>query len=227
MTQTSRRILNPPLAVATILVLVGAGWLARAGQASGNAIAQARNDGYDSIVLTAQLGTAGFGAKAAETLAVITGDAAQRRRADDDAGRVAANPITPAVADTIRNGTASGAPGGLFGQAAAAADSPRERAAVAEAGLRWQRYVSSVAALRAAPNPAAATAIAVGQASADFNGFNFSVESILGQNRGQFLDGLGSAADRTSRVPTGVLLLLLGAIATAFWGYQLRINDYR
>ena len=227
MMRTSRRILNPPLVVATILVLVALGWQARAGDASGRALNKARNDGYDSIVLTAQLGSAGFGAKAAETLAVITGDAGQRRRADEDAGRVTASPITPAVAAAIRAGTASGAPGGLFGQAASAADSPRERAAVAEAGLRWQRYVASVAALRAAPNPAAATAIAVGQASADFNGFNFSVESILGQNRGQFLDGLGTAADRTDRVPTGVLLLLLAAIAAVFWGYQLRINDYR
>ncbi len=227
MTRTSRRILNLPLAVATILILVAFGWLARAGQASGTALNEARNDGYNSIVLTAQLGTAGFGAKAAETLAVITGDAGQRRRADEDAGRVAASPITPAVADAIRKGAAGSAPGGLFGQAAVAADSPRERAAVAEAGLRWQRYVASVGALRAAPNPAAATAIAVGQANADFNGFNFSVESILGQNRGQFLDGLGTAADRTARVPTGVLLLLLGALAAMFWGYQLRINDYR
>jgi hypothetical protein len=98
---------------------------------------------------------------------------------------------------------------------------------VAEAGLRWQRYLTTVAALRAAPNAAAATAIAVGQANSDFNGFNFSVEAILGQNRGQFLDGLGTAADRTSRLPTGVLLLLLGALGAMFWGYQLRIRDYR
>ncbi|MGI8807311.1 MAG: hypothetical protein ACR2KK_05635 [Acidimicrobiales bacterium] len=227
MTRTSRRILNPPLVVATVLALVALGWLARANQSSGRALADARDDGYDSIVLTAQLGGAGFGAKAAETLAVITGDATQRTRADEDAARVASSQITPAVADFIRLGTASGAPGGLLGQAAAAADSPRERAAVAEAGLRWQRYVTTVGTLRAAPNPAAATAIAVGPASADFNGFNFSMQSILGQNRGQFLDGLGTAADRTSRLPTGVLLLLLGAIGAMFWGYQLRINDYR
>jgi hypothetical protein len=228
MMRTSRRILNPPLVVATIAGLVALGWLTRAGDASGNALNEARKDGYDSIVLTAQLGTAGFGAKAAETLAVITGDAGQRRRADEDASRVATSPIDPAVVAGMRAGTlVKDAPGGLFGQAATAADSPRERAAVAEAALRWQRYVTSVAALRAAPNQAAATAIAVGQASADFNGFNFAIESILGQNRGQFLDGLGTAADRTNRVPTGVLLLLLAAIATMFWGYQLRINDYR
>ncbi len=98
---------------------------------------------------------------------------------------------------------------------------------MAEAAVRWQRYETTVASLRAAPNQAAATAIAVGQANSDFNGFNFSVESILGQNRGQFLDGLATAAHRTSRLPTGVLLLLLVALGSALWGFQLRINDYR
>ncbi|GAC1371596.1 MAG: hypothetical protein NVSMB32_15700 [Actinomycetota bacterium] len=97
---------------------------------------------------------------------------------------------------------------------------------MAEAALRWQRYQDTVALLRAAPTPAAAQAIAVGQANADFNGVNFSVESILGQNRGQFLDGLTSAANRTANVPTGVTLVLLAAVATMLWGYQLRIDDY-
>jgi hypothetical protein len=140
---------------------------------------------------------------------------------------VANTPVSASVADSIRQGRAAGAPGGLLGQAATAADTARERAAVAEAALRWQRYEATVTTLRAAPNQAAATAIAVGPASSDFNGFNFSVESILGQNRGQFLDGLATAADRTTRLPTGILLLLLAALATALWGFQLRINDYR
>lgn len=225
--RTSRRILNLPLVAATVLSLVALGWLVNADRTSGSALAGARLHGYDSIVLTAQLGSAGFGAKANETLAVITGDANQRAAADADAQRVATSPVTASVADNIRSGQGSGAPGGLLGQAAAAADTARERAAVAEAAERWQRYEATVATLRAAPNQPAATAIAVGQANSDFNGFNFSVESILGQNRGQFLSGLATAANRTSRVPTGVLLLLLGALAAAFWGFQLRINDYR
>ena len=225
--RTSRRIVNPPLALATVLCVVALGWLVSADRSSGRALSSARAHGYDSIVLTAQLGSAGFGAKASETLAVITGDASQRAAADADAQRVATAPITGAVAGLVRRGQAGGAPGGLLGQAAAAADTSRERAAVAEAGVRWQRYEETVATLRAAPNQAAATAISVGQANSDFNGFNFSVESILGQNRGQFLDGLATAADRTARLPTGVLLLLLAALGAAFWGFQLRINDYR
>ena len=227
LTRTSRRVVNPPLALATVACLVALGWLVSADRTSGSALAGARTHGYDSIVLTAQLGSAGFGAKAADTLAVITSDPTQRSAADADAQRVATSAVTDQMADLIRRGQAGGAPGGLLGQAASAADTARERAAVAEAAQRWQRYETTVATQRAAPNQAAATAIAVGQANSDFNGFNFSVESILGQNRGQFLDGLATAAHRTSRVPTGVLLLLLAALGAAFWGFQLRINDYR
>ena len=225
--RTSRRVVNPPLAAATVLCLAAGGWLVQTDRGSGANLGDARRQGYDSIVLTAQLSSAGFGAKAAETLAVITGDAAQRAAADAAAKEVATAAVTATTADTIRAGNARGAPGGLLGRAATAADTARERAAVAEASVRWQRYETTVAALRAAPNQAAATAIAVGQANSDFSGFNFSVESILGQNRGQFLDGLASAANRTTRLPLGVLLLLVAALAAAFWGFQLRINDYR
>ncbi|MEA2686558.1 MAG: hypothetical protein QOE93_1753, partial [Actinomycetota bacterium] len=181
-TRVSRRILNLPLAVATILALAALGWLAVAGQGSGTAIDDARRDGYDSIVVTAQLGREGFGAKAAETLAVITGDDSHRADADAGARNLATSPVTPQVAGAIRDGRAGGAPGGLIGQAAAAADSPRERAAVAEVAVRWQQYVDTVATLRAQPTAAAARAVAVGPANSTFNGFNFSVQAVLGQN---------------------------------------------
>ena len=92
---------------------------------------------------------------------------------------------------------------------------------------RWQRYRDTVAALRSAPSAADARAVAVGRSNAEFNGFNFSVEAVLGQSRGQFLAGLETAADRTERVPTAALLLVLGALVAALWGFQLRINDYR
>ena len=218
MMRASHRLVNLPLALATILTAIALGWLAVANQSSGNDMSSARSDGYDSIVITAQLGRAGFGAKAAETLALITGDTGQRTAADADAQQVASGRITDAGA---------GLPTGLLQQASDAADSARERAAVAEAAVRWQRYQATVASLRAAPNPTAAKAIAVGQASSDFNGFNFSLQSVLGQNRTQFLAGLTSAANLVTRLPTAVLLLLLAALAAMFWGFQLRINDYR
>ncbi len=226
-TRASRRLVNLPLAVGTIALAAALAWLVVAERGSGSALRDAHRQGYDSIALTAQLQTAGFGAKAAETLALVTGDASQRSDADTRASRVSTTPVTPAMVTTIRTGATEGGPDGLLGQAAAAAATPRARAAVAEVAERWQRYRDTVAALRSAPTPADARAIAVGRSNAEFNGFNFSVEAVLGQSRAQFLDGLETAADRTSRVPTAALLLVLGALVAALWGFQLRINDYR
>ncbi|HEX7276188.1 MAG TPA: hypothetical protein VF244_02345, partial [Acidimicrobiales bacterium] len=70
-------------------------------------------------------------------------------------------------------------------------------------------------------------AIAVGPGSATFNGFNFSVESVLSDNRGQFLDGLASAADRMGSLTLVALFLPLVAAAGALGGFQLRINEYQ
>ena len=223
----SRRILNPPLVVALVLTVAAFAWLTRAGQSSGHDLASARRKGYDSIVITARLSSAGFGAKAEQTLAVITGDAGRNRDADTNARAVAAAPVTDVSATAIRRGDAGAGPGGLLGRAAAAADSPRERAAVAEAALRWERYLGTVAAVRAAPDQASARTIATGPANADFNGFNFSIEAILGQNRDQFLAGLASAAAATSGVSAAVLLLVLGAVFASLVGFQVRINEYR
>ncbi|MGH9280477.1 MAG: hypothetical protein ACRD12_20585 [Acidimicrobiales bacterium] len=203
--RTSRRIVNPPLALATLLVGVTLIWLVAANQLSGRHLDRARSRGYDSIVLTARLGSAGFGAKAAETLALITGDAGQRAQADADAANVQT----------------------LLVEAAASADSPREEAAVEDVDIRWQRYVATVAAQRGAPNAAAARAVAVGPANSTFNGFNFATQLVLSQNRDQFLDDLEEAAQTAARLPQGVLLLLLVALAAALWGFQIRINDYR
>lgn len=225
--KASRRLVNLPLAVGTLALAAALVWLVLAERGSGSAIRDARRQGYDSIALTAQLQTAGFGAKANETLALVTGDANQRADADSRASVVATAQVTPAVAESIRSGTSEGAPGGLLGQAATTSATPRARAALAEVAERWQRYRDTVSTLRSAPSPAEARAIAVGRSNAEFNGFNFSVEAVLGQSRGQFLAGLEAAAARTSRVPTAALLLVLGALVAALWGFQLRINDYR
>ena len=93
-------------------------------------------------------------------------------------------------ADAIRAGTAAGAPGGLLGQAAAGGRPPRERAAVAEAAVRWQRYRDTVAALRRhrrRPRPGPSPS---GRPTPTSTASTSRCEAVLGQNRGQFLDGL-------------------------------------
>ncbi len=114
--KTSRRLVNLPLAVGTLALAAALVWLVLAERGSGSAIRDARRQGYDSIALTAQLQTAGFGAKANETLALVTGNSNQRAALTPRCRTVAvpagSRPGSPAA---IRAGTAEGAPGGLLG----------------------------------------------------------------------------------------------------------------
>lgn len=222
----SRRIVNVPLALATLLLVGAIGWLVAATFRSGSDIEQARADGYDSISLTSRIQTTAYRAKADETVALITGDASRRASAVSTAQTLLADRVSAAAVEAVRQGR-DPALSGLLTDAAAEADSDRERAAVAEMLVRWQRYQDTTAQLRATADPAQQRIIAVGPGSATFNGFNFSVESVLSDNRSQFLDGLASAADRVGNLTLVALFLPLLAALGALGGFQLRINEYQ
>ncbi len=221
----SRRVVNLPMAVATLLLVGAIGWLVAATFQSRADIETARADGYDSITLTSRIQTAAYRAKADETVALINGDGARRTSATATARSLLAGPATPAAVDAVRQGRAPGVQG-LLTDAAGVADSDRERAAVAEMLVRWQRYQDTAAQLRAITNVDQQRAVFVGPTSATFNGFNFSVESVLGDNRDQFLDGLASAADRLGNLTLVALFLPLLAALGALVGFQLRLNEY-
>ena len=221
----SRRLLNLPMASATLLLVGAIGWLVFATIRSGSDIEQARSDGYDSITLTSRIQTTAYRAKADETVALITSDQARRASAAQTAQALLAGPATPAAVSAVREGRDPGL-AGLLTDAGDVADSDRERAAVAEMLVRWQRYQDTATQLRAATDAAQARAVAVGPASATFNGFNFSVESVLSDNRSQFLEGLKSSADRLGYLTLIALLVPLVAALGALGGLQLRLNEY-
>lgn len=207
LTGRSRRLVNVPLALATMAVLVTLAWVVTVDQRAGDDLAVARADGYRSIELTAEIQTVGSAAKSAETLALITGDPSTRAAADRSSTALAGD--------------------GLIGQAVDAADSARERAAVSEVLVWWDRYRTAVDGLRQAPDPETARALATGEVSSAFSGFNVSVESVLGDNQTQFAAALGSAARRYDGLGTVVLAGGALAIALVLAGFQLRINEYR
>ncbi|MGI8984879.1 MAG: hypothetical protein ACR2HM_10160 [Acidimicrobiales bacterium] len=221
----SRRLVNLPLALASLLLIGGIGWLLAATVRSGTDIETARADGYDSITLTARIQSAAYRAKADETVNLISADPARRASAAATAQALLGGRATVEAVEAVRRGTASGLPG-LLTDAAGVADSDRERAAVAEMLVRWQRYQDTAAQVRAATDPEQQRAAFVGPVSATFNGFNFSVESVLSDNRDQFLDGLASATDRLGTVSLAALLLPLLAALGALAGFQLRLNEY-
>ena len=67
---------------------------------------------------------------------------------------------------------------------------------------------------------------ATGPGNADFNGFNTSVESVLSDNRTQFLDGVASARDRLNLLRIIGIALPALAAALTFLGFQRRIAEY-
>jgi len=222
----THRILNPGLAFATVLVLVAVAWTSTTTARSEARFDRGRQDGYESIALTAQVASTAYKARADETVALIGSDRSRQTLADQAASLLMAMPVTPATLAAVRAGDDPGG-AGLFPQVARGADTARERAAVAELLARWQRYRDTVALLRAAPSPEQARTVAVGPASSTFNGFNFTLESVLGDNREQFLDALDGSARALRGLTIITLALPLLAALGVLVGYQMRINEYR
>lgn len=221
----SRRLVNVPMVVATLLLVGGVGWLVTASLRSGADIETARSDGYDSITLTSRIQSAAYRAKADETVNLITADPARRASATAVAQTLLAGRATTAAIGAVREGRAPGL-AGLLTDAAGVADSDRERAAVAEMIVRWQRYQDTATQLRSVTNADQQRAVFVGPVSATFNGFNFSVEAVLSDNRDQFFAGLASAGDRLGSLTLVALFLPLLAALGALFGFQLRLNEY-
>lgn len=205
-TQTKRTI-NPGLLLATITVLALGIWLILANVGRTTDLNEARDEGYDTIVLTADLQTAAFDYKTNEAAAII-GTApfsGESRQASVD--RV--DTLLADIQDT--------------------AGSDRERASSAELTQRWERYLltsNEIAGQLDAGDIEKARASAIGAGSRDFNGFNTTVESVLLANRDQFNESVQSAANRLEWLLIGMIGLPLLAAAFALGGYQTRINEY-
>lgn len=220
----SRRLLSSALVLATVLLVAAVVWLVTAAAAAFNDIDAASTDGYQSIAVTADIQTSASRSKSAEMVALITGDAGRRTVATTAAQEVAAARISDDQIALVRTGEPFDSPGLLF-DAAREADSDRERAAVAEAMVWWQRYADTVEGLRGAP-PELAPLIAINQANPTFNGFNFTVESVLGDNQTQFLDRLDEGRRSLRWLILGPLAVALVAAVLALLGFQSRINEY-
>lgn len=233
----TRRLVNVPLALATLLVLVATVWLFVAAGRQQDEVGDARRVGIDSIGLTGNIQATAYRAKSAESLALIgtTSNADQFAAAEQIASTLLATKVDPAMIDQARSGDALAA-NGLLVDAADAADTDREHASVGEILVRWQRYRDTSAAIRStagqstasgASGLAAARTIATNEGNSTFNGFNLAVESFLADNRTQFVEKLDAANDRLRGLRLAMIVLPILAAALALWGVQIRWNEYR
>lgn len=200
----TRRVFSPLLVIATVLTLAvalafEAGFFLR-----NSAIADARTGGYDAIAETASIQSDAFALQAAVGRSLI-----------DD--RPADLTELEARIDAGVNAVGAGA------------DSDRERAAADELAERWAAYRSSIGTITgtAASDPATAAGLYQGDGLSAFNGFNTTVDSVLLDNRLQFVDSLERGAGWVSFLPyLGIVLPVLAALA-ALLGIQRRLEQYR
>ena len=230
MTMRARRLVNIPIAIATIAVVVLAVWMIFAEIGQRRDLRSAADDGYASISSTARIQGAAYRAKADESLALLgSGAVGSFESFEQSARTLTSRDITAADAQQVRDGKPVVGEGLLF-DAARLADSSRERYAAAEMLVRWQRYRDTnrtiqAAATRGDRDAARLTATTTGNQA--FNGFNLSVESVVQDNTTQFEDSLSSADHRLHYLGASALLIPLAALLLMLWGTQMRINEYR
>lgn len=212
LTRRTRRLLNPPLVLATVAALAGVVWFGLATGAAVDRTATARSEAFDGIQNTAELQRQGLAARSASTVAAITGNPEAVSRARD-AETLVAGPLGQVDPD--------GQSEGLIADTVRAAPPGDERALAVEIAQRWNRFEA------AAREPGTSSLDDVVASADSFNGFNFAVEGLLGEYRDQFQELLDDAASRVSLLPFGVLGVAILAALLALIGFQLRLAEYR
>lgn len=200
----TNRILNPPLAAATMLVLVAVGWFASGLLVRDSALDNARSGGFESIQSTAAIQTDVYETQTLVSLRLITG------RGDS----------TESLLDGV---------GSSIERARNAADSTRELAAVDLLDQRFDRYRMAIADIeRLAQSGRADEAISLleDEGLSTFTGVNTSIESVLSDNRRQFLSGVADAVTAVDRLPLVLVVLPVLAALSALYGIQLRLREY-
>ena len=202
----SKRILNVGYALATLSLVIGVAVLTQQQLVRGQALANAETGGYESIATTSRLQADAFAVQSEVSLRLLgTGDPETDLETLMDA-------IEEDVAEVGRD-----------------ADSVRERAAADELAGRWARYratTSDIAAL-ADGSPDEAITRFQGSGISAFNGLNTSIESVLSDNRVQFIDGVEGAASAVRWLPVLTIVLPLIAALTIVWGTQRRLEEYQ
>lgn len=204
-----RRLMNVPLALATVVVLVLVGASLRGFTTQQRAFDDAESEAFDAIQLSEQIQQTAYRHRALGTSAVLDG-----------------SPVDLVDLEaTMGDGSF-----GLLHDARTVAGSDRERATVDELVARWERYLNESARSQQAlarDDIDGAQSIIQGSANSAFNGFNTTVEAALLDNREQFLAQLDTASDSLQWLRGLILAGSLVAALCAWWGFAQRIGEYR
>lgn len=203
-----RRVFNLPLVVATAVLIALLVWLNVSFNRQQQALSEARDGAYEAIGLTESIQRDAFAYRADETAAVFNPANAD----EDELAR-----LRDSVSDTIN-------------AASNEADSDRESAAIAEVGVRWDRYLATSDRLGlavSANDQNAARALVRGASTSAFTGFNTAVEGALYDNRTQFVASVDDALNALAYLRWIIVFATLGAAGLVWWGYGQRITEYQ
>jgi hypothetical protein len=210
----TRRLLNPFLVLATLAIMAVLAVLVRGEWVRTTAIDDARFGGLNAIINTAELQSRTFAIQSELALALV----------DDQSSSAALRERFDTIEQLALEAD------GLVEFSVGNADSDRERAAGEALRVRWDRYrsdVDAVVAAASAGNAAEATALVRGPGLSSFNGVNTAIESVLSDNRTQFIDGVEVADSAVELNPWLCLLLSVAAGLLVLVGIQRRLGDYR
>lgn len=200
-----RRLINPPLALATVLLVGLIVWIALAGVVQQDSLREARVGAYQSIDKTAELQSNAFQYRASDTERVI------REQAVGLTG------------DAL-------AVEGLIDELVILADTPREQAAATEVQLRWADYITTSQQVTTAVDAGdfdQARDLIRGESNTAFTGFNTSVEGALFDNRAQFETAVDSASTSLRYLRFVIPLTVLAAALLTWIGLSIRLREYR
>lgn len=205
-----RRLVNVPLALASLVVLVLLVLSLNGFATQQRSLDTAEQEAFNAITVSEQLQQNAYRHRALATTSVLTN--------------------SPASVELLQIEQEIESRTGLLQQAIDQAGSERERAAATEISTRWGRYLQEsdrIQSAVAAGNVQQAEAITQGAANSAFNGFNTTVEAALLDNREQFLDQLDNASGPLNLLQFFILIGSIVAALLAWSGFALRIGEYR
>ncbi len=203
--QRTNRILNPLLVLATALILIVLGYLIIGPATRSRALDDAASGGLTAIETTSDIQTAAFELQSELSLRLLE---------EDRADLTSLFAQVDADLDRLANG----------------ADSDRERAAAETLRIRWVRYQNVARSIEDQADRGdldAAIEQFRGEGLAAFNGLNTAIESVLSDNRTQFISGVDRAASAVGTTPFLTIILPVLAALAILLAIQRRLGEYR
>ena len=200
--QHSHRILNVPLASATVGLLVALVFAVGAMALAQSRANHVRNDGLANTTDLSRSRVSAFNAKSTESLTLIN--------------RGSGTTADPAWTASMKAATSALPSGSASAKSALAAYTDKHtEIRDLDVGGKWDKAVE------------AATATGAGSANAAFQSYAQATEKTLKTEAATVTSGLDQAGN--ALLPAGILVVLLGLLAGigAWWGISLRLDEYR